>query len=68
MSLVEFGEKFPIGTKVKYFPLATNSYFEESEIASEPWLLGHGEVVVKLKGKSGCYGTEHIELNEEVAA
>jgi len=62
MNLIEFSETFPIGTKVKYFSFASNSYFEEREISSEPWQLGHGDIVVKLKGKSGCVGAEHIGL------
>ena len=65
MTLEQAKKQFKLGTKVKYFPFATNSFFAEEVIASEPWELGHGEIVVKLQGKSGCYGIGHIQLLKE---
>jgi hypothetical protein len=33
----------------------------ESEILSEPWRLGHGQWVVKVKGFSGGYDVERVQ-------
>ena len=60
MNAQQFSEQFPAGTKVKFFPIAGNPEFEETEIRSEAWELGHGAVVVKVKGRSGCVSVDHI--------
>ena len=56
---------FEIGQKVKYHPIikgdGTKIGTIETEIVSKPWQLGHGEWVVKLKGKSGGISLKHIE-------
>lgn len=57
----EFSKNFPIGTAVKYFPIAGQSSFEEAYISSEPFTLGCGEIVVKLQGKRGGFSIKHIE-------
>ncbi len=66
MSLQQLAKKFPIGTKVNYYPIASNKFFTVEETASFPWDLPSGDIVIKLKGKTGCYGIEHIELENEV--
>lgn len=50
-----------IGTKVKYFPIASNKeVFTEHEVVSECWEVC-GETVVKISGKSGGVSINHIE-------
>lgn len=53
-------EKYPIGQKVYYYPIAGDHYHEEAEIRSECWTLGHGEVVVKITGRAGCVSVSHL--------
>ena len=55
---------FPIGTKVKYFPIFGDSLYEETEIESNVWALGHGELVVKVKNTIGCVAISHLEFDE----
>ena len=60
MTEKQFSEKFPIGKTVKYFPLSDEEKFEESTIRSEPWTLGHGQIVVKIAGRTGGVCIDHI--------
>ena len=62
MGLKEAQEKFPVGTKVKFFPIAREPQFELSEIRSECWALGHGQVVVAINGRAGGVAVEHLQL------
>lgn len=57
----------PIGTPCVYFPLKP---FDRSEavktrIRSEPWVLGHGAVVVAIEGRTGGVSIEHIAFEVE---
>ena len=61
MTEQEFAEKFPIGSEVLYQPIIGEPNFEKVIIRSEPWELGHGEVVVKVKGRAGGICISHIQ-------
>lgn len=61
MTQDEFASAFPVGTPIRYYPfLGNNSCAIDSEIASEPWALASGHVVVKIAGKSGGMSIRHI--------
>ena len=53
MKAEEFNIKYPIETKVIYHPVIGEPEGIETETRSEAWELGHGEPVVKVKGKAG---------------
>lgn len=57
-----FGAHMPIGTRCRYYPILPcgEDEFMETEIASEPWLLGHGAAVVKVEGKTGGVLIRHV--------
>lgn len=51
----------PIGCLVIYFP--TKGSFEDAQILttrSGPWIVGMGQVLVALEGKSGGHSVEHL--------
>lgn len=52
----------PIGTPVRYYPKLPcgEDDFERSVIRSEPWILGHGDVVVAIEGFSGGKSIDHV--------
>lgn len=54
-------EKFPIGTKVKYYPIKAINRFKETTIKSEPWEVG-GSIVLKVEGVRGGVDIEHLEV------
>ncbi len=57
---------FPIGQKVKYFPLLNDkSQFHVGVVCGEPWELC-GEVVVSVSGKAGGLSVEHLEVHEDL--
>lgn len=62
MSIESVKEKFPVGQKVKYYPIIGSAVFSEHEIKTEPWELGHGDVVIGVTGKSGGVCIDHLEL------
>ncbi len=61
MSLAHAERQFPVGTRVRYFPIAGEKTFSEHATRSAPWQLGHGQVVVALTGKSGGVAVEHLQ-------
>jgi len=55
--------EFPIGTKVLYYPLLDEKeVFTEHTVRSEPWALGHGEIVVQISGKAGGVSLDHLRV------
>jgi hypothetical protein len=62
MSIEQVNKKFPVGTKVKYYPIMGFDKFSEHEINSEPWELGHGDIVIKVTDKSGGVCVDHLEV------
>lgn len=64
MTAEDASNMFPVGTKVKYYPILDENHYEESEIRSEAWELGHGELVVKIKGRTGGVSVSHLEFND----
>ena len=63
-SLAKIAARYPIGTPVRYYSIAGGRTHVVSVIRSEPWALGHGAVVIKIKGVSGgvSTATEHLQL------
>lgn len=61
ITLEQAAERFPIGTKVRYFPIMGEAAFYEAEIRSAPWAIGHGQVVVKITGCAGGVCVEHLQ-------
>lgn len=63
LSADEFNKLYPIGTKVKYFPIRTNpADFLEVETTSPAWELGSGAQVVCLSHGTGGYSFDNIEV------
>ncbi len=63
----EFNARFPIGTKVRYWKVLPADVAPgldpvETETRSEAWALGHGAVVVKVKGISGGVLISHLDI------
>lgn len=64
MTAGQASKMFPIGQKVKFFPIFGEDKYEETEIRSEAWALGHGELVIKVKGRAGGVAISHLEFND----
>jgi len=62
MTEEQASQMFPIGTKVKYFPIMDDEKYKETEVRSDVWALGHGELVLKVIGISGCVSISHLEF------
>ncbi len=63
-TIAEAAKQFPIGAKVKYYPLMTNkNNFLEGMVTSEPWIIC-GEVVLKVSDTIGGLSVDHLELSE----
>lgn len=66
MIAAQFAAQAPIGTPCLYYPTTP---FDRSKavltrIRSEPWVLGHGAVVVAVEGRAGGVSIEHIAFEE----
>lgn len=56
-------EKFPIGTEVWYFPTMDQSPLP-TKIRSKPWVLGCGEIVIKIDGQAGGVSVYHLAYRD----
>lgn len=66
MSEQEAGEKFPIGTKVRFYPIAGEAKYEVAEVRSRPWALGHSQVVLAITGRAGGVAVEHLQSEPDL--
>lgn len=59
-------QEIKIGTKVNYYSIITDGGTKidkkETEITSEAWELGHGDIVCKVNDISGGVLISHLEL------
>ena len=58
-------EEIKIGTPVIYWGVIKDNeerfYPLKTEIISNTWELGHGEIVCKVKGRSGGVSIKHLD-------
>lgn len=60
-----FAERYPDNTPVWYYPIAGDEATKRATwIRGEPWIVGDGEVVVKVKDATGCVSIGHIEFRK----
>lgn len=66
LTAAEFNELYPVGTRVRFYPLRGEPQFEESRTRSVAWALGHGDVVVLIEGRTGGVSIEpyHLRIME----
>ena len=61
----QVAEKFPIGTPVRFYPVAGRPEFKETKIRSEPWrVCGHVSVMVEGIAGSVCAEPQFLQLAE----
>ena len=57
----KFNELVPIGTRVRYWPLAKDDRFVETRTRSEAWKI-RDHVSVMVEGTSGGVSVEHLQV------
>lgn len=60
MTAERFNAETPIGTPLRYYPIAGHSEFVETKTRSEAWELGNGAPVVLVEGRSGGVSIHHL--------
>jgi hypothetical protein len=62
MTSEEWNKKYPVGTKVRYFPIKSNlESFTDSETVSDAWDVC-GTPVVSISGGRGGMSLDHITV------
>lgn len=66
MTAEEWNKKYPIGTKVRYYPIKGipeyDNKYRDSVTRSEAWTLGHGTAIVKIVGTAGGVDLDHLKI------
>lgn len=57
----DWNARYPVGTRVRYFPIAGEPAYEETCTRSKAWQLGSGHSVVKVEGRAGGVSLRHLE-------
>ena len=52
----------PVGRAVRYYPIDGEQDHVVTAVRSAPWVLGHGCIVIKVTGISGCVAVDHLEV------
>jgi len=60
MTAARFNAETPIGTAVRYYPVAGQSDYHLAKTRSEAWELGSGEPVVMITGRTGGVSIHHL--------
>ncbi|KQT52182.1 MULTISPECIES: hypothetical protein [unclassified Aureimonas] len=60
LTVAEAAKRFPLGAKVKFFPVSGEQHAQEAEVVSRPWEIGRGAMVVKITGRSAPVLVEHL--------
>jgi hypothetical protein len=60
--LREAEARFPVGRRVRFYPLAGQKGFDVATIRSKPWALGHGVIVIAIEGRTGGVLIDHLEV------
>ena len=63
-----FNDAYPVGTPVRYWPVANEGEGVLSKTRSEAWLLSGHTAVVMVEGKSGAVAVAHVEAIKEPIA
>lgn len=63
MTAAQFNARYPVGTLVRYYPIAGDRKFEATATRSEAWELGDGTPVVSLIGFAGGKAIAHLEVD-----
>ena len=59
----EVAEKFPIGTPVRFYPVAGQPKFRETKIRSKPWVISdHVSIMVEGIAGSVCAEPQFLQL------
>jgi hypothetical protein len=67
MTAEEWNAEMPVGTPVRFYPVAGEMKSRDTVTRSEAWTLGHGEAVVKIEGQAGGVSLDHLEVLVEGA-
>lgn len=57
-------KKFPLGTRVKYYPIMGHDNYELTSIRSEPWECC-SSILIKISGIAGAVNITHLGLMSE---
>lgn len=60
VTVEEFNAKYPIGTPVMYQPIKGVDEWVRTKTRSKAWVLGHGQIVVMIGGRSGGCCISHM--------
>jgi hypothetical protein len=68
MTAEEWNKKYPVGTKIRYYPIKGipeyDHQYRESKTRSIAWTLGSGHPIVKIEGLAGGVHLDHLEICE----
>ena len=62
MTADEFNRRYPVGTRVRYWPGDTTGPGVESRTRTPAWTIGDHTPVVSVEGYSGGIALTHIRL------
>jgi len=60
MTADDWNNAYPVGTKVRYYPVSDEPHHEETRTRSKAWTLGSGHVVVAVEGRPGGVSIQHL--------
>jgi hypothetical protein len=56
--VADWNTRYPVGTKVKYFPVIGGLRYGETKTLTAAWVLSGHTAVINVEGVSGCVALE----------
>ena len=60
-AIADWSEKHLLGSPVRYYPVIGRPEYQDTQIASQAWIVGDREAVVKIKGHAGGVSLRALE-------
>lgn len=60
----DWNARFPVGTKVRYFPVMGDVDHEDTVTRSDAWETPDKRVVAKIEGRAGFVLAEHLAVEQ----
>jgi hypothetical protein len=60
--LREAEARFPVGRRVRFYPLAGLSRHELTRVSSKPWAVGFGVIMIAVECRKGGVLIDHLEV------
>lgn len=65
--VADWNTRYPVGTKVKYFPVMGRLHYGETKTVTPAWVLSGHTAVINVEGVAGCVALDACRPSYDAA-